>query len=63
MRGLISQCRVNGVHDTLPAGELNFTTGVLMDHLRPRVNDLIARVIQNKVQRQPSCGKTLARTR
>ena len=40
-----------------------FTRGADTVKLWKEFNDLIARIIQNKVQRQPSCGKTLGRTR
>lgn len=38
-------------------------TGVLSDKVMAEFNNAIGRIIQNKVQRQPSCGVTLARTR
>ena len=50
------------IHDPVPC-ELTFTTGALMDKVQGVLNDAIARLIQRKVQRQPSCGKTLSRTR
>jgi hypothetical protein len=40
-----------------------FTTGALSDRVMAELNNAIGRLIQNKVQRQPSCGKTLGRTR
>ena len=43
--------------------EAYFTSGVMDSKLEDIFNDLIGRIIQNKVQRQPSCGKTLGRTR
>lgn len=50
------------LHPTLaPSGK--FTTGALIDKIEVHLNDLIGRIIQNKVQRQPSCGCTLGRTR
>lgn len=51
------------LHPALPTEENTFTTGALFDRMASIVNDVIARIIQNKVQRQPSCGKTLSRTR
>lgn len=41
----------------------SFATGALMQKVETEVNGLIARIIQNKVQRQPTVGKTLGRTR
>lgn len=38
-------------------------TGALRDKVAVELNRLICRLIQNKVQSQPSCGKTLSRTR
>lgn len=38
-------------------------TGELMDKIQTEVNLMLARMIQNKVQRQPSCGCTLKNTR
>ena len=43
--------------------EAYLTSGVLDSKLEDIFNDLIGRIIQNKVARQPSCGKTLGRTR
>lgn len=43
--------------------EAAFATGALMDKVEVSLNGLIARLIQNKVQRQPTCGCTLGRTR
>lgn len=42
---------------------MSFVTGALCDKLMPEMNNLIGRIIQNKVQRQPTVGKTLSRTR
>lgn len=50
------------IHPALPV-EGTFTTGALMDKIQVNLNDLIGRIIQNKVQKQPSCGCTLGRTR
>lgn len=50
------------VHEPVPC-DLKFTTGALMDRIEEALNLAIPRLIQNKVQRQPSCGKTLSRTR
>jgi len=40
-----------------------FVTGLLQERASEILNGLVARIVQNKVQRQPSCGKTLGRTR
>jgi hypothetical protein len=37
--------------------------GALRDKVAVELNRLVCRIVQNKVQRQPSCGKTLGRTR
>jgi hypothetical protein len=41
----------------------SFATGNLMAKFEAEVNEAIARIIQSKVQVQPSCGQTLSRTR
>jgi len=38
-------------------------TGALSDKVMSELNHIICRMIQSKVARQPSCGKTLGRTR
>lgn len=40
-----------------------FATGALLEYLRPKLDEVVSRIIQNKVQAQPSCGCTLSRTR
>lgn len=50
------------LHDPLPT-ELTFTTGALVDKVQEALNGLVGRIIQNKVQRQPTVGVTLSRTR
>lgn len=40
-----------------------FVTGNLMNKVKSRLNEAIARIVQEKVQRQPTVGKTLSRTR
>lgn len=42
---------------------VTFTTGALMDRVGEELNLMIGRIIQNKVQSQPSVGCTLGRTR
>lgn len=55
--------KFNTLHPTLPAENTTFTTGALGDKVMGELNNAIGRLIQNKVQSQPSCGKTLGRTR
>lgn len=43
--------------------DYTFTTGALLDRTQEALNGAIGRLIQRKVQVQPSCGKTLSRTR
>jgi hypothetical protein len=50
-------------HDPLNPQRADFVTGLLADKILFEWNAMIGRLIQNKVQRQPSCGKTLRRTR
>jgi hypothetical protein len=38
-------------------------TGALLDKIGVELNRAVCRLIQNKVQKQPSCGVTLGRTR
>lgn len=42
--------------------EENFITPALLEKITRELNSAIARLIQNKVQRQPSVGSTLGRT-
>jgi hypothetical protein len=52
------------LHEALEPDENTcFTTGVLCDKLQHEVNRAIGRIIQSKVQRQPTTGVTLGRTR
>lgn len=43
--------------------QIQFTTGLLSARVDDILNRAIARLIQNKVQKQPTVGKTLSRTR
>lgn len=43
--------------------EVAFVKGYLLEKLDSELNRWLARLIQNKVQRQPSVGVTLSRTR
>jgi len=51
------------VHEPVNTGDATFTTGALLDRVQEAINGAIGRLIQRKVQMQPSCGKTLSRTR
>ncbi len=53
----------NQVHPVLDLGENEVVTGALSDKVMAELSKAIGRLIQNKVQRQPSCGCTLGRTR
>lgn len=56
----------NTVHPALAQedGEVPaFTKGPLMEKIQNEIDKAIARLIQNKVQRQPTVGCTLGRTR
>jgi hypothetical protein len=46
-----------------PDENTSCVTGALSAKVAIELNRLICRLIQNKVQSQPSCGKTLSRTR
>lgn len=50
------------LHPTLPL-ETTCITQNLSDKVMGEINAAIGRIIQSKVQRQPSVGKTLSRTR
>jgi len=53
-----------GIYEPLePFENTSCVTGALSAKVMGELNRLICRMIQNKVQRQPSCGKTLGRTR
>lgn len=41
----------------------DFVTGAMLRKIEVEFNGIVARIIQNKVQRQPTVGKTLGRTR
>lgn len=46
-----------------PEKEKCFITRALCDKVMGEMNRLIGRIIQNKIQRHPTVGKTLGRTR
>ena len=51
-------------HEALePVKETGCLSGLLCDKLATEFNRAVCRLIQNKIQRHPSCGKTLTRTR
>jgi|ERR1044071_1587259 hypothetical protein len=50
------------LHAVVPV-DGNFVTGNLMEEIQIELNGLIGRIIQNKVQRQPTKGCTLRATR
>jgi hypothetical protein len=50
------------LHPALPP-DVMLITGALTEKVMEPLNEAIARLIQNKVQRQPTVGKTLGRTR
>lgn len=51
------------LHPVLDLGENQVVTGALLDKIGAELGNAIGRLIQNKVQRQPTCGVTLGRTR
>lgn len=51
------------LHPALPTEQSTFVTGALTDRVVSILNEAIGRLIQCKVQRQPTVGKTLSRTR
>lgn len=50
------------LHEPLESTE-RFITGALMEKVELELDRVIARMIQNKMQRQPSCGCTAGATR
>jgi len=51
------------LHPALELGENKVVTGALLAKVEVELNRTIGRLVQNKVQQQPSCGCTLSRTR
>jgi len=52
------------LHTPLPLNNAaSLVTRNLLDKIADALNESLARLIQNKVQKQPSCGVTLSRTR
>jgi hypothetical protein len=63
VRNVRNQCTTT-LHEPLePDENTSCVTGALSDKVMTELNRLICRMIQNKVWKQPSCGKTLGRTR
>lgn len=50
------------IHEALTTKE-GFVTGPLLEKVRTALNAAVARLVQNKVAKQPSVGTTLGRTR
>lgn len=51
-------------YEPVPADEATvFVTGEYMEKVRAELDAAVARMIQSKVARQPSCGCTIGRTR
>lgn len=63
VRGLRNQQPTQLFPALEPAENTSCVTGALSAKVAVELNRLVCRMIQNKVQRQPSCGKTLGRTR
>lgn len=55
--------RFNIPQEDVVASDEKFVTGALADKLAKALNQAIGRIIQQKVQRQPSVGRTLGRTK
>lgn len=63
VRAVRNQCRTSP-HEPLALDENTcFVTGALSDRVMLEWNLMISRIIQQKVQRQPTVGVTLSRTR
>lgn len=63
VRSIRNQCRTSP-HEPLELPEnMCFTTGALSDKVMFEWNQMIARITQQKVQRQPTVGSTLRATR
>jgi hypothetical protein len=62
VRGLRDTTWKNPTHDEVSPGELDFLTGRLLNKVSDALRQAIGRMIQNKVQRQPSVGVTLRHT-
>ncbi len=62
MDGIVREIRTKHyppIHAVVEPESGGFVTGEFMKRLEREYNDLIGRVIQAKVQRHPSCGRTL----
>ena len=63
VRAMRNQHPVQGFEPLEPDENTSCLTGALLAKVGGELNRLICRIIQTKVQRQPTCGKTLGRTR
>lgn len=63
IRAMRVQCPTKLFDPLEPDENTRCVTGLLSDKLSAEFNRLVCRIVQQKVQRQPSCGKTLSRTR
>ena len=67
LRELRNKCgtlhRALGQGQGSPEDNVFIVKGAFKDRLETIFNQLVCRIIQNKVQRQPTCGCTLSRTR
>lgn len=66
VENIVRDIKCRGQRETLHpqvAIESEFVTGALMEKIRAVLNDRIAKMIQNKIQAQPSLGCTAGRTR
>ena len=63
IRAMRNQCPAHVFEALEPAGNSSCVTGALSDKVAVELNRLVCRMLQRKVQQQPSCGKTLGRTR
>ncbi len=63
IRSMKTQCKTHMFDPLEPDENISCVTGALSGKVEGELNRLICRIIQNKVQRQPSVGKTLRATR
>lgn len=63
VRDIKCRCQRETLHPQVAMEEGEFVTGALMEKIRAVLNDRIAKMIQNKIQAQPSLGCTAGRTR
>lgn len=63
IRNLRNQCPTQLYPPLEPAENISCVPGSLSDKVAVELNRLVCRIIQEKVRRQPTVGKTLSRTR